>query len=130
MVEMAGEAGALLSTKQTAKFLGVSDASVRMLIRQGRIDCVRIGKRPWIRRDRIQDFLDSNTEKKCPAETQAPGSGFSKSGDASISSGLTAGAAASAARALLTANKLSKHSQNSSKPTSDPVARVIRLKSL
>jgi excisionase family DNA binding protein len=129
MVDMDGEAGALLSTKQTAKILGVSDASVRMLIRQGRIDCVRIGKRPWVRRDRIQYFLDSNTEKQCHGETQVPSFGFSKSGDASTSSGLTAGAAASAARALQTANKLSKHSQNSSKTASDTPGRVIRLKS-
>jgi hypothetical protein len=82
-----------------------------------------------IRRDRIQDFLDSNTEKQCRDETQVPGSGFLRSGDVSISSGQTAVAAASAARALQTANKLSMRSQSSSKTTSDTAGRVIRLKS-
>jgi excisionase family DNA binding protein len=129
MVEMDGEAAALLTTKQTAKILGVSDASVRALIRQGRIEYVRIGKRPFVRRDRIQNFLESHTEKQCPDETQVPSSGFSKSGDASISSGLTAVAATSAARALQTANKLSMRSQSSSKTTSNTPGRVIRLKS-
>jgi excisionase family DNA binding protein len=129
MVDTDENAGALLSTKQTAKILGVSDASVRMLIRQGRIDCVRIGKRPWVRRDRIQYFLDSNTEKQCPAEIQVPDSVFSISADATTLSGQKAVAAASAARALRIANKLSKPSPNLSKRGIDIPGRVIPLKS-
>jgi excisionase family DNA binding protein len=129
MVETNGEAAALLTTKQTAKFLGISEASVRALIRLRKIDFVRIGKRAMIRRDRLQKFLDNCTEKQCPNETQVPGSGISKSEDASTSYGLTAVAAASAARALRTASKLSMRSQNSSNDASDPTARVIHLKS-
>jgi excisionase family DNA binding protein len=129
MVEMDGETAALLTTKQTAKFLGVSEGSVRTLIRLRKIEFVRIGKRPMVRRDRLQYFLDNSTERQCPDETQVPSSGFSISGDASISSGQRAVAAASAARALQTANKLSMRSQSSSKTISDTPGRVIRLKS-
>jgi excisionase family DNA binding protein len=129
MVDISGQAAALLTTKETAKLLGISDAGVRRLIQQRKLEHLRIGARSMIRRDRLQNFIDDNTVRQCPEETLAPGSGSSKNADASISSGQTAVAAASAARALLTASKLSMRSQNSSKPTSDMPDRVIRLKS-
>ncbi|WP_354049038.1 helix-turn-helix domain-containing protein [Bradyrhizobium sp. LB12.1] len=129
MVDDAAPQPALLTTKQASKLLGVSDGSVRQLIKQRRIDHVRIGKRQMIRRDRLQNFIDDNTVAKCPDETQAPGSAFWTSADATTLSGQKAVAAASAARARQIANELSRRLQSSSTVGNASPARVIPLKS-
>ncbi|WP_354205829.1 MULTISPECIES: helix-turn-helix domain-containing protein [unclassified Bradyrhizobium] len=129
MVDDAAPQPALLTTKQASKLLGISDSNVRQLIKQRRIDHVRIGKRSMIRRDRLQNFIDVNTVTTCPDETQALGSAFSTSVDATTLSGQKAVAAASAARARQIANKLSKPSPSSFTPASGIPGRVIPLKS-
>jgi excisionase family DNA binding protein len=55
------EGGFMLSIKATARFLGVPEHSLRALVNDGEMKHVRVGKRIYITRDQINDFLQANT---------------------------------------------------------------------
>src|SRR4051812_12014999 len=96
----------LVTPKQAAAMMGPTESQVRGLIRDGRLAHVMVGRRVMIPRPSIEQFIAENTVVPCRDETQERVSAFSKSADASISSGLKMVAAGSAARALQIANSL------------------------
>jgi excisionase family DNA binding protein len=124
----------LLATPQAAAaVMGVTESQIRLLLHEGRIARVRIGKRDLIPRDAIERFISSNTVDPSMSwreETTAPSSAGSPSAAAGTSPGQKAVAAASAQRALRTANKLRSLSPSgSTSEPARPAARVIPLKS-
>ena len=119
----------LATVKMVAEILGLSGNQVRALIHNKRIAYVPIGKRWAIPRGAIKQFIEQNTVSPCHVETQVPASAFSKSADASTSSGLKRAAAGSAARALQIANGLKSPSLNSSISAQETPGRVIPLRS-
>jgi excisionase family DNA binding protein len=114
---------------EAAEVLGFKATQVRALISIKRIAFIRVGSRYMIPRDAIQQYLLENTVQPCHDEIPARVSAFSKSGNASISSGPMVDAAASAQRLQRIAHSLKRPSPTSS--TSEPAmpARVIPLRS-
>lgn len=55
------DGGFVLSIKATSRFLGVAEGTVRKLVSDGEMKHVRFGKRIYITRDQINDFLHANT---------------------------------------------------------------------
>lgn len=56
-----GEGGSLLmSIKDAAAHLGVNQSAMRELVSRGKIDHVRLGKRIYIARDAMHQFIDAN----------------------------------------------------------------------
>ncbi|QDM19234.1 helix-turn-helix domain-containing protein [Tardiphaga sp. vice278] len=120
---------ALSSPDQVAKATGLKPRQVRSLIQSGRLGHIKIGSRVVVPRDAIEQFISMNTVQTCRDETQVPASVFLKNASASISSGPMADAAASAQRALRTANLLNPRSPTSSTSARGTPARVIPLRS-
>jgi excisionase family DNA binding protein len=60
-VALKGDSGFMLSIRATARFLGVPENSVRALVNDGEMKHIRVGKRIYITRDQINDFLQANT---------------------------------------------------------------------
>lgn len=118
----------LATPKQVREILPLSDYQLRTLIRERRIGHVPIGARFLIPRESIREFIAKNTVSPCPDETKARASASSKNVVASTSCGPSEAAAASAARARQTANKLKSRSPNSYKSGPGETARVIPLK--
>ena len=119
----------LTTPKQAADVMCLTEMQVRGLIRCGRMAHVLVGKRLVIPRDAIDQFIHQNTVQPCRVETQVPGFAFSKSEDASTSSGLKMAAAGSAARALQIASSLKSRSPSSSTSVAETPGRVIPLQS-
>lgn len=119
----------LVSPKQAAKYLGISEAQVRVLVNANRIARTAIGARIMIPREALDQFILDNTVQPCRDEMQVRVSASSKSGNASISSGPMADAAASAQRALRTASSLKPPSPTSSTSGRVTPGRVIPLRS-
>jgi excisionase family DNA binding protein len=65
----------LITPKQAAKKLGVTDLQVRNLIRTGLLASVTVGKRKLIPKDAPARFVAENTVKTCPDETPDPAYG-------------------------------------------------------
>lgn len=61
-VALKDEAGFMLSLKAAARFLGVTEHSLRALVKEGDIKHVRLGKRIYVTRDQINEFLQANTQ--------------------------------------------------------------------
>ena len=102
----------LLSIKQAADQLGVSDNLVRRMIATGRIAHVQLGVRKcMIPRDAIERFIADNTVQPCQDAITVLAFATSKSAGPSTSSGLSAGAAGSAARAQAIAGRLKSRSR-------------------
>jgi excisionase family DNA binding protein len=120
----------LATPHEAAAILGLTESQVRLLMHEGRIAKVRVGKRDLIPRLAIERFVTSNTvEPSWRAETPAPSSAGSPSAAVGTSPGQKAVAAASAQRALRTANKLRSLSPTgSTSEPAQPVGRVIPLK--
>jgi excisionase family DNA binding protein len=119
----------LATPKQAAQVMGPTEAQVRGLVRNGRIAHVLVGKRVMIPRTAIEDFISQNTVQPCRGETQERAYAFSKSVDATTSSGLKTVAAGSAARALQIASSLKSRLPNSSTSEPETPGRVIPLRS-
>lgn len=120
----------LTTVAQAAAVLGLSSSAVRRLIEAGRIAHVRIGvKLVRIPRDAILNFIADNTVQPCRDAITAPAFASSKSAAHIISSGPNGAAAASAARALQTSQRLKSLSASSSRPNREAPAPVIRLRS-
>lgn len=117
----------LLSIKQAAERLGISQSALRILVASSRIEHVRLGKsKVMLPAEAIHRFVIQNTVQVCPAATTALGSAFSTSAAATTSSGLKVDAAASAAAALQIAERLKSRSPSSSAPLHLPQARATR----
>jgi excisionase family DNA binding protein len=119
----------LATPKQAAAVMGPTESQVRGLIRDGRLAHVMVGRRVMIPRQSIEQFIAENTVVPCRDETQERVSAFSKSADASTSSGLKMVAAGSAARALQIASSLKSRSPSSSTSVPETLGRVIPLRS-
>ncbi|WP_441252029.1 helix-turn-helix domain-containing protein [Tardiphaga sp. 71_E8_N1_1] len=119
----------LVSVADSAEYLGLKEGQLRGLISAGRIARVRIGSRVLIPRDALDQFILANTELPCRDEIQERAFASSKSADAITSSGRTVDAAASAQRALRTAESLKPRSPTSSISAPEMQARVIPLRS-
>jgi excisionase family DNA binding protein len=119
----------LVTPKQAAAFMGLSDFQIRNLIRDGRLAHVNIGRRVMIPRLAIPQFIAENTVQPCHAETRVRAFATSTNAVATTSSGQSAAAAGSAQRALAIASKLKSPSQNSSTPAIAEQAHVIPSKS-
>ena len=104
----------LVSLEQAANYLGLTKSQVRNLVTSKKIARTPIGARTMIPRDALEQFITENTVQPCRDETQGRVSAFSKSAESTTSCGAKADVAASAQRALRTANLLKPHSRTSS----------------
>jgi excisionase family DNA binding protein len=114
----------LVSLKQAAQYWGLSISQVRNLVANKKIASTRIGARTLIPRDELEQFITEITVKPCRDETLGHASASSKNAGSTTSFGARADEAASAQRALRTANLLKQHSGTSSisgRATPDPV---------
>jgi len=119
----------LETPKQLAARVGITERQVRHLIATRQLEHVMIGCRVHIPVGAFARFIEVKKVLPWLGETKGRDSAGSTSAAASISSGPNEAAAASAALARQTANKLkSRLPSSSSSETADP-ARVIRLKS-
>nr|WP_312165121.1 helix-turn-helix domain-containing protein [Brevundimonas diminuta] len=109
----------LVSIKQTAKALGLSEGMVRRLIGESRIAHVQAGKaKRMVPREAIEVFVNENTVQPCRDGTMALACGILKSGVASTSFGRNVDAAESAAQARLIATRLKSRFRTSFESTS------------
>jgi excisionase family DNA binding protein len=53
--------GFLLSPKALARFLGLQEHAVRTLVDRGDLKHVRVGRRIYVTRDQVADFIAANT---------------------------------------------------------------------
>ncbi|TAH68260.1 MAG: DNA-binding protein [Rhodopseudomonas palustris] len=119
----------LVTPKQAAQYLGLTEAQVRGLVNSNRIARTPIGARIMIPRDALDQFILDNTVQPCRDEIPVRASGSSKSASATTSCGPKVDAAASAQRALQIANSLKAPSPPSSTSARATPARVIPLRS-
>ena len=54
----------LLSRKEAAEFLGVSQPTVDLMMRQGRVERVHVGRRVLIRREDLESIVASKRKRK------------------------------------------------------------------
>jgi|UPI000322D031 excisionase family DNA binding protein len=119
----------LVTVKVAAEYLGITESQVRSLVAAGQMARTPVGARVLIPREALDQFIIENTVSPCRAETPGRASGFSTSANVIISSGPKVDAAASAQRALRTAQSLKPPSLTSSTSARGTPARVIPLKS-
>jgi excisionase family DNA binding protein len=119
----------LLTPKQTAAVMGLTEAQVRGLVRTGRLAHIMVGKRPMIPRGAIEQFISDNMVTPCRVEIQDHVSSGTEAVNAGTSSGQSEAAAGSAARALRIAQQLKSTLPTSSTPPAAEPARVIPLRS-
>ena len=119
----------LVSVAEAAKYLGLKEPQVRALVAAKKMAKTLIGSRYLIPREALDAFILENTVQPCRDEIQAPASASSKSADAFTSSGQRVDAAASAQRALRTADLLKPRSPTSCTSARATPARVIPLRS-
>ena len=96
----------LLSTKQVASEVGLTDHQIRGLVQRKQLKHVRIGNRVYIPVGAFDDFIQENTVIQCLDEDKGHASNGSKNAANTISSGQTMDAATSAARAQRIAQRL------------------------
>lgn len=115
----------LLKPREAAERLRLSEGQVRALIAEGRLASVRVGKRSYVPSDAPEQFLSRETP--CPDETAALGSNGSRTEAAgrTTSFGPKVDAAASAALALRSAERLKSPLLHSLEQTP---ARVLRIR--
>ena len=111
--------------KQLSERTGLSVSQIRTLIRTRRLDCVRVGCRDFIPAGAFEKFVEEGRTKSWEDEIKVPVSVGSKSALLTTSSGLSTVAAASAALARQTANKLKSSSPNGSNSEEGGTAQVI-----
>jgi excisionase family DNA binding protein len=119
----------LETPKQLAKRVGLSERQVRHLIQARQLEYVMIGCRILIPPGAWGRFLDNKKVLPCHDATLDPAFTGSRSDNAGTSSGPNEAAAASAALARRTANRLKSPSPSSSSKASDDLGRVIPLRS-
>jgi len=125
----AATAPLLVTPQEAARLLGLTAAQLRVLIREGRLAYLLIGRRPMVPREALQQFIRDNTRAAlCPDETKAHASAFSRSGAHTTSPGPSMVAHGSAARVRQIANKLKSRSPSSSISEPVPPAPVIPLR--
>ena len=119
----------LETPKQLALRIGISERKIRHLIETGQLEHVMIGCRVHIPVGAFARFIEATKVLPCPGETKDHGSAGSTSEAAFTLYGPSEAAAASAALARQTANRLKSSSPNSCNSGTDEQARVIRLRS-
>src|SRR5262249_263615 len=119
----------LETPKQLAARVGITVRQVRHLIQTRELEYVLIGCRPHVPVGGFSRFLQRKKVSPCQDETRDRASDGLRSGTASTSPGLNTAAAASAALARQTANKLKSSSRNFSISATAEAARVIPMKS-
>lgn len=119
----------LVTIRQAAEYLGLSESQIRGLVASDKIARTPIGARMLIPRDALDRFILENTVQPCREETTVHVSASSKNGNVSTSCGPKVDAAASAQRALKTAKLLSLPSPSSCTSAPATLARVIPLRS-
>lgn len=78
----------LLTKKEVARRLGISESTVDLLRRRGRIRfCGPIGNRYFFPRVSIEEFIRNNEVAPCHVEAKAPDSAGSPSDKGTISNG-------------------------------------------
>jgi hypothetical protein len=124
------ESGERLETpKQLAARIGLTERQIRHLIQTQQIEHVMIGCRVHIPVGAFARFVQAKKVVPCHDETKDRDCDGLPSESASISPGLSEGAAASAAQARQTAGRLKSSSPNSCNSATGEPARVIPLKS-
>ena len=119
----------LLETiKQLAGRSGLSQNQIRGLIESGRLEHIWIGKRIMIPSGAFERLITNDTVKPCLDETKDHASDSSPNATFTTSCGLKTGAAASAALARQTANKLKRSSLNGSVSAQGETGSVIPLR--
>lgn len=120
----------LETPKQLAARVGITERQVRHLVQTGQIEHIMIGCRVHIPVGAFARFLEASKVKASwQDETKDQNCAGSKSAAAIISSGPNEAAAASAALARQTANRLKSRSPSSCNNATGEPARVIRLPS-
>jgi excisionase family DNA binding protein len=115
----------LETPKQLAKRVGLTEGKIRHLINTGQIEHVWIGSRVHVPKGAFGRFIEAKKVTPCQDEIKVPVSVGSKSATATTSSGPNMVAAASAALARQTANRLKSSSPNGSKSEGGGTAQVI-----
>lgn len=121
--------GILETPKQLAERVGLAKTAIKRLIDDGHLNFVELGKRKRIPPGAWEDFLATRTVKACRDGTKGQSSNSYKSEAASTSCGPRTDAAASAALAQQTAQRLKSSSRASCNGGPGSTARVIPLKS-
>lgn len=123
------QSGRLETPRQLAERVGLTEGAIKLLISQGKLSFVEVGKRLRIPPGAWDEYLQTYTVKKWRDETKDRSSSSMASGTASISSGPTTGAVASAALARQIAQRLKSNSRSSCSDGPVSKAPVIPLKS-
>src|SRR5262249_1186734 len=118
----------LETPKQLAAHVGLSERQVRHLIQTRQLEHVMIGCRVHIPIGAFARFLSARSVVPCHDEIRGRDCAVSPNASASTSCGPSEVAAASAALARQTANKLKSGSRNSSNRETVEPARVIPLR--
>src|ERR1700730_7510033 len=118
----------LETPKQLAARKNLSEGKIRHLVQSGQLEQVMIGSRVHIPSGAWGRFIKREIES-CHAEIRDQNSAGSASANAFTSLGPSEAAAASAALARQTANKLKSSSRNFSSSDNGEAARVIPIKS-
>jgi hypothetical protein len=129
ILNSAGTGERLETPKQLAARVGLSERQIRHLIHSRQLEHVLIGCRVFIPGGAWMRFLEIKKVQPCQDETKALDCAGSPSASASISRGPNEAAAASAALARQTANKLKSRSPSSCNSETGEPARVIPLRS-
>ena len=120
----------LLETpKQLAKRVGLTVGAIHQLMNDGKLSFVQIGTRRRIPPGTWEVYIETNTVRPCRDAIKDQSSNFSISAGAFTSFGRNGVAAASAALARQTAQRLKSSSRNSSNATRKNLVRVIQQKS-
>ena len=106
----------LEAPKLLARRIGLTKGAVERLMAQGRLAFVQIGGRKYIPAGAWETFITDNTVRPCPDAIRVPASTSSISAGSTTFAGPRAGAAASAALARLTADKLKSRSPIPARP--------------
>jgi excisionase family DNA binding protein len=119
----------LETPKQLAKRVGLTEKAVRKLLKGGKLSFVRIGTRLRIPPGTWEVYLKTNVVQPWRDEISDQNFSSSANASASISSGQRVDAAASAALAQQTAQRLKLSSRSSSKDTQGGQAQETHRKS-
>ncbi|MBZ0261952.1 MAG: helix-turn-helix domain-containing protein [Hyphomicrobiales bacterium] len=115
----------LETPKQLATRVGLSLGAIYRLINDGRLPFVRIGTRLRIPPGTWEEFIANNTVKPCRDAIRDPSLNFSPNAGVITSFGRSEAAAASAALARQTAQRLKSGSRSSCNATPENAVHVI-----
>lgn len=119
-----------LTVREAATRGPLSEGKIRSLIHSGELEYAKPGGRYLLPDHSVDDYIRRNLRKpQCQDVTKGPDCAGSPSAAPTMSSGVKAAGAASAARALQIASKLKRSSQDGSESDSEGTARATQLRS-